>query len=155
MTLTISFLSVGLLLSQWAFSSDLSVKVFITDKTPFQMDADENSEISLKIFNLDELTRAENRLTQLLKSKIPEDVKPQQVQRAYQSAFSDLLNSPEWNKVNQELMRSTEPQEMAMRLRIKKVPAVVFNEKYIVYGISSLKQAMDILNQRGLVNDDQ
>ncbi len=39
--------------------------------------------------------------------------------------------------------------EYAIRFRIKKLPAIVFNDKSVVYGVTSLQEAIRIFNNKG------
>ena len=138
------------MISHISVASIPEIEIFKTDTTSFVNDLDENIGITLTVFNLDDLTRAEQRLTLAVRKKLPNNVKASNVTAAYRNAFSEILNSTDWAIVNSDLRASTEPLEMAMRLTIKKVPAIVLNDKYIIYGVSSLKDAIEIYDRNGV-----
>lgn len=143
-----------LLFSHFACSMPDSIKVFVTDDAPVSIENDLIDSFSIRVFNLDDLERAESKLTSIVRSKVPSEIKPGDAQLVYQDAFSEVLNGPEWTSISNELKKSTEPQEMAMRLRITKVPAVILNDKFIIYGVDELVVAIRIFQRRGLLNND-
>lgn len=131
-----------------------SLKIFVTDSSPVNFPTKEEISIGFRVFNLDELERSENKLTQEVRKRITSEISPGNAQKAYETAFSELLNSPDWKPIYRSLQRSTEPQEMAMRLGIKKVPAFVLDDKYIIYGVEDYLAALDLFGERGYINND-
>jgi integrating conjugative element protein (TIGR03757 family) len=131
-----------------------SLKIFVTDSSPVIFPPKEEISIGFRVFNLDELERSENKLTLEVRKRITSNITPGTAQKAYEAAFSELLNSPDWKPIYRSLQRSTEPQEMAMRLGITKVPAIVLDDKYIIYGVADYLAALDLFVERGYINND-
>ena len=99
---------------------------------------------------MDAKEHSEKKLTELVKSKVAESGKKESPKDAYMSAFSEIQNGPQWPALYQEIVASAEPEEKAVRYGIKKLPAVLFNDISIVYGVTSLKEAIQIYkNKRG------
>lgn len=104
--------------------------------------------VAIEIFNLDGLENTNRALNELVKSRVGA-VTAQTAKEKYQSAFSDVLNGPEWPGIYQQFSEGGRSIEFALRYQIKKLPAIVFNERDIVYGVTSLDQAVQIYRQHG------
>lgn len=126
-----------------------NVRVFVNDSIIVENDLPPGSYIPVVLYNMDMMERSEKKLTALVKSKVPAGVKQKDIPVAYQEAFSEILNGPLWPEIYSEIERSSAPVEYAMRLKIKKLPAIVINHKSIIYGVSSVKEAVQIFRNTG------
>lgn len=145
-----AFLTILLLVSQSVMAERIAnVRVFINDAIVVENDLPPGSYIPVVVYNMDTMERSEKKLTALVKSRVPADVKQKDIAIAYQQAFSEILNGPQWSEIYSEIERSSAPVEYAMRLKIKKLPAIVINDKAIIYGVSSLKEAVQIFRNTG------
>ncbi|QFT57051.1 DUF1525 domain-containing protein [Microbulbifer sp. THAF38] len=126
-----------------------SIRIFQNDAIQVQQDIRLPLRTPVITHNLDAKEHSERKLKTLVKSKVDEVPKRGSVKEAYLSAFSDIQNGPQWNAIYQEIVASTEPEERAVRYGIKKIPAIVINDKYILYGIHSLEEAIRVYAERG------
>lgn len=133
-----------------AYAEDIySIRIFQTDAIQVQQDVRLPLGIPVITHNLDAKEHAERKLTTLVKSKVDVAPRKSSVKEAYMSAFSDIQNGPQWNAIYKEIVASAEPEEKAVRYGIKKIPAIVINESYILYGIHSLNEAIRVYAERG------
>jgi integrating conjugative element protein (TIGR03757 family) len=145
-----SFLTILLLVSQSALAERIvNVRVFVNDAISVENDLPPGTYIPVVVYNMDSMERSEKKLTALVKSKVPTGVKQKDIAIAYQEAFSEILNGPQWPEIYSEIERSSAPVEYAMRLKIKKLPAIVINDKSIIYGVYSVKEAVQIFRNTG------
>lgn len=126
-----------------------SIRIFQNDAIQVRQDVRLPLGIPVIAHNLDAKEHSERKLTTLVKSKFEAVPKKSGVKETYISAFSDIQNGPQWNAIYQEIVASAEPEEKAVRYGIKKIPAIVINDKYILYGIHSLKEAIRVYAERG------
>lgn len=138
------------LVSQVAYAESIrSIRVFQNDANIVANDAPVPRGATLLVFNMDDKERAEAKLTAIIRERVKRYDKRMKVSDAYQKAFSELQNSPEWQSVYQELVDSGAAEEKAVRFSITKVPAVVFNDRDVVYGVRSLAEAIRIYQRKG------
>jgi hypothetical protein len=142
--LTLAFLYYSVASSTEIFS----IRAFCTDSIHVQEDIHLQPGEALFVHNMDEKEHSAKRLTSLVKAKVDTSDKKMPVQDAYMQAFSELQNGPSWPAVYRDLVASTEPEEKAIRYGIKKLPAIVINDKYIIYGVTSLKEAVRIYEKK-------
>ena len=102
----------------------------------------------VKVYNMDDVARAQDRLAEIVSRRVSPSAVKVNPEEAHREAFQQILNSPEWDKIHADIGASTEGAEKAMRYDVKKLPAVLFNERFVVYGVSSLREAMAIFTQR-------
>lgn len=126
-----------------------SIRIFHNDAIGVVQDVRVPEGVVLYIHNLDAMEHSEKKLTAVVKNKVNSQEKKGAAKEAYMQAFSDVLNSDAWGNLYPEIVASTEPQEKAVRYGIKKIPAILFNEKSIIYGVTSMKEAIQIYNQNG------
>lgn len=127
-----------------------SIRVFQNDAVQVQNDARLLPGVILLVHNMDAKEHSEKKLTALVKRKVAASGNNESPKDAYMSAFSEIQNGPQWPSLYQEIVASAEPEEKAVRYGVKKLPAVLFNDKSIVYGVTSLKEAIQIYkNKRG------
>lgn len=86
---------------------------------------------------LDEQQILEERLTSLL---------PKSPQLAAK-AFEALMASPEGQQLNQQLAKAQQAKAKAWGLGITKVPAVVVDQRYVVYGEPNVQRALQLIEQ--------
>lgn len=95
---------------------------------------------------VDGISNAEKELEVLLgvgpNNPIPKGFTVQQVQQRATS----LYNSPEFVPIRKRIHKNMVSFEKAMALNIEKVPAVVFNDIYVIYGEKPL-EALKIFNR--------
>ncbi len=68
---------------------------------------------------------------------------------SYSEAFDEVLNGPNWNGIYTDLELGSKAIEFAIRYQVIKTPAIVFNDSSVVYGVTSLKEAIQIYNNKG------
>ena len=92
---------------------------------------------SARILLLDTQERLEEQLTQAL----PHD--PQQAQ----AAFQRYLQSPEGRRLQAELVKAQQDVTDAWSLGVEKIPAVVVDKQYVVYGEPDVPRALERIAQ--------
>lgn len=141
------FSTLILLVSNSVIASNIgSVHVFHNDATPVIMDSDLHYEVELSVHNMDIREKTNKRLNDLVKSKLKRGYRDS-LKESYSEAFNQVLNGPEWVSLYQGYTKYAKNTEYAIRFKIKKVPAVLINNKSIIYGVTSLKEAIDIYNR--------
>lgn len=105
------------------------VLVFTDDKHPFSNIG------NYEVYYLDLPAKIEQRLSEGL-SNGPTEAKQQALQR---------INDP---ILQQEIQQSYKGVIKAWQLGLTKIPAVVVNGKYVVYGIADVKTAVNLINQQ-------
>lgn len=111
-----------------------SVTVFVDGQTPLQ-----NSSSATAIFELDAAQRIEERMSADL---------PGNLQQAEQ-LMRTRMQSSAWRAMEIELQRSAEGLAKAKALGVTKLPAVVVDERYVVYGVTDVKRAVEMANVKG------
>ena len=59
----------------------------------------------------------------------------------------EIINSPEWEEYEKQLIELSNGMLKAWELKLKKIPAIVFNEKYVVYGTTDIEYAENRLRR--------
>lgn len=121
--------AVGLLLALLTSASQAETWV-ITDKT-HPVTATGSSRVLL----LDAQEHLEEQLTAAL---------PQEPQQA-QAAFQQLLQSPEGRRLQAELVKAQQDVADAWSLGVEKIPAVVVDRQYVVYGEPDVPRALELI----------
>lgn len=135
-----------LLLSSLAHSRDFyTVLIFESDTHQVVKDASLPSGSRLEVYNLDALERSQQMLNQLVGEQVDPEKSRRDPEAAYQDAFFELLNSSKWSEISNQIDKSTAGLERAVRYQVKKVPAIIFDHRYVIYGVSSLSEAISIL----------
>lgn len=141
----------GLLIPLLLVSQNLlagTVHIFTNDAHPIVLDVSLPGDVIFPIKNLDEMNRAEANLNKSVK-RLVEQERSGSISERYERAFKRLLNSPEWTTHNAAFGAGSKPLIEAIQMRVQKLPAIVFDEKYVVYGVTSLREAV-VLYQRGI-----
>tara|TARA_R110001583_G_scaffold88182_3_gene228992 strand:+ start:8216 stop:8662 length:447 start_codon:yes stop_codon:yes gene_type:complete len=118
-----------------------TVHIFTNDAHPVVIDVRLPRDVIFPIRNLDEMNRAEARLNTAVK-RLAEQERSGTTPERYEKAFNRLLNSPEWTAHDAAFGAGSKPIIEAIQMRVQKLPAIVFDEKYVVYGVTSLAQAV-------------
>ncbi len=140
-----------LLISLSAHSSPPSesinrISVYINDDYPVINDIDLPGTVELHVYDLDLKDKATATINRMVKSRVGNRATSQNAQKLYQDEFSRLLNSQQWHPLYSMLQQGGVAIENTVRYGIKKVPAVVINDSAVIYGESSLKEAIRIFN---------
>ena len=102
---------------------------------------------AVHLYEMDRMKKGDQALTRALQSRVDPDDARKDAKHAYTTAFSDFANSNEWEPVITELQKGARGIAEAAHLRIRKTPAIVFNEKQVVYGVYSLADAIRIYQE--------
>ncbi|WIX33255.1 TIGR03757 family integrating conjugative element protein [Salinicola sp. JS01] len=121
-----------LFLLAWNHAAFASVEVFTTAGEPVQ-----NVPTSAAVVELDAPARLDARISQ----DLPAD--PSRAKQALQSRMSD----PEWQRTIQDYGRLYQGVARAWMLGIEKVPAVVVDSQYVVYGEPDVGRALEEIEQ--------
>ena len=126
-----------------------NIRVFHSDDVPVREDLKLPPSMVVHVYNMDTKNNATAKLNEMVKAKLGSNVGPSNYRDANQQAFSEVLNGPHWRSLYNEMEAGGEAIEYAIRFRIKKLPAIVFNDKSVVYGVTSLQEAIRIFNNKG------
>jgi len=150
MTLKKIFLLMLFLVSPLVTADEIkSIRIFYSDSIKVINDEMVPEGVLVYLHNMDSMEHSEKKMTGILKNKVDSKKSKSSLKDAYSQAFSEVLNSPSWDAHYQDIVASTEAQEKAVRFGIEKIPAILFNDKSIVYGVSSLKEAIHTFNNKG------
>ncbi|POP51555.1 DUF1525 domain-containing protein [Zhongshania marina] len=123
-----------------------SVAIYTNDANPVQLDIDLPGDIVLPIQNLDAITHAKAELNTAV-SELVKREPPGPAPKRYKKAFFELLNSPAWRSHEEALEKGNGIIINAVQQRVEKIPAIIFDGKYVVYGVTSLKEAVGIYSR--------
>jgi len=129
--------------------SNERITIFHTDVHPVIDNVDLPSHIELNVYNLDDKRKADALLTASVKRLVDGNVPSSEVESAYRNAFDIFLNSEDWEPLYLKIKKGAMSVHWAERLKVTKVPAIIFNNKYVVYGVTSLQEAIDIYAEKG------
>lgn len=124
---------IGPLLACLAGSVHAAPDIWIVTDRAHPVTADAGQRVTL----LDEQQVLEEQLTKLLPSN------PHQAARA----FEELMASPRGQQLNQQLAKAQQAKAQAWGLGIDKVPAVVVDQRYVVYGEPNVQRALQLIQQ--------
>jgi len=124
-----------------------SIKVFHTDKVRVVQDIPLNGYQNIEVFNMDTKNNATFKLNTLMKKKVQSKSRITDHKAAYLEAFDEVLNSSNWDEIYLGFEKGGLAIVSAVQLKIKKTPAIVFNETSVVYGVTSLREAVQIYNK--------
>lgn len=122
----------SLCLLAWSHIAVAGVEVFTTAGEPFV-----NVPASAAVVELDAPARFDARLSQ----DLPAD--PSRAKQMLQSR----MNEPEWQRMLKDYGRLYQGVVRAWMLGIEKVPAVVVDSQYVVYGESDVERALEEIEQ--------
>lgn len=133
--------------SSLAADSIQSIRIFETNDQFVLQDKVFSGQVQVEVYDMDAKNRATEQLNQRMRALVPKNIKQSQVEKAYRSAFSQVLSSSDWPAINQQMQTGAKAIEAAMRFGIEKLPAIVFNERQVVYGERSLKAAITVYSK--------
>jgi integrating conjugative element protein (TIGR03757 family) len=127
------------------------IYIFHTNTTPVTTGGEVRQlPFNLTVHNMDATNNAVARLNTMVRSKLPAGLDAHNFRDANLDAFSEVQNGPQWATIYSELKAGGMATGNAMKFRIQKLPAIVINEKWVIYGVTSLDQAIRIFKQEGL-----
>lgn len=132
-----------------ASESIRDLRIFQNDATVVNLDTHVDSDTAIIVHNMDDRIRAKSKLNDAVKSRVRKVSGNESLEDVYRQAFSDLLNGSEWNGLVTEMQNSLVPVSTALRYQIQKLPAIVINDKEVVYGVTSLRKAIQIYERNG------
>jgi len=133
--------------STLAADSIQTIRIFETNDQFVLQDKRLSDRVQIEVYDMDSKNRATKQLNQRMRALVPKKIQPSKVEKAYRDAFSQVLNSPHWPAINQEIQAGARAIEAAMRFGIEKLPAIVFNDRQVVYGERSLKAALAVYSR--------
>ncbi|PCJ88275.1 MAG: hypothetical protein COA54_03135 [Thiotrichaceae bacterium] len=143
-------LTASLLVSSFAHATAIkNIKVFYSNDIPVIQDLPLNGTQQLEVFNMDTKNNATAKLNMLMQQRHARKKKTDDYLISYSEAFDEVLNGPNWNGIYSDLELGSKAIEYAIRYQVKKTPAIVFNDSSVVYGVTSLKEAIRIYNNKG------
>lgn len=117
-----------------------SITAFTTTQLPLQ-----NAPPETTIIHLDK--------PQLIEEQMSLDLpgNPQEAEHLIRTR----MQSAEWQQLQQDLQRSSEGVAKARALGINKLPAVTVDDRYVVYGIADVAQALEMIRAGGAKHDPE
>lgn len=139
----------SLLVSASALAADSihTIRIFETNDQFVLQDERLSDHVQVEVYDMDAKNSATEQINQRMRGLVPEKIQPTQVEKAYRHAFSQVLNSAHWPAINQQMQSGARAIEAAMRFGIDKLPAIVFNDRQVVYGERSLKSALAVFSR--------
>ena len=143
-------ITASLLISSFANATAIeNIKVFYTNDVPVIRDLPLNGNQQLEAFNMDTKNNATAKLNKLMQQRHALKKRADDYMVSYSEAFDEVLNGPNWNGIYTDLELGSKAIEFAIRYQVIKTPAIVFNDSSVVYGVTSLKEAIQIYNNKG------
>ena len=143
-------ITASLLVSSFANATAIeNIKVFYTNDVPVTQDLPLNGNQQLEAFNMDTKNNATAKLNKLMQQRHALKNRTDDYMVSYSEAFDEVLNGPNWNGIYTDLELGSKAIEFAIRYQVIKTPAIVFNDSSVVYGVTSLKEAIQIYNNKG------
>ena len=130
-----------------AYEDIHSIRIFQTNNQFVLPDARLPTSVTVRVYEVDTHKRASAEITRQVRARLSDDIKPGNHETANRKAFSDLLNSPDWMPIYQQIEAGGQAIDAAVRFQIEKVPAIVFNDRQVVYGQRSLQAAIEVYNK--------
>lgn len=142
------FSSFLLLVSHSVLASEVnSVHIFHNDDNPVKIDRNLHYTVELTVHNMDTKAKTDKKLNEIVTARLKPGYE-NNLKDSYGTAFSEVLNGPEWGGIYTGLGQYAKATEHAIRYRIKKLPAIMINGKSIIYGISSLREGLEIYDRK-------
>ena len=142
-------ITASLLISSFANATVIeNIKVFYTNDVPVIRDLPLNGDQQLEAFNMDTKNNATAKLNKLMQQRHALKKRTDDYMVSYSEAFDEVLNGPNWNGIYTDLELGSKAIEFAIRYQVIKTPAIVFNDSSVVYGVTSLKEAIQIYNNK-------
>lgn len=128
-----------------------NIKVFTNDNQRLSADKWLQQSNKFTLYNLDNLNKLETQLTTLMKSKaiqlyshssIERMSKTEQIE-AYSIAYYKIQQSPKVQSIIAQIEKASLSHLYLNLYQIKALPAIVINDKTVLYGYHNLHQAID------------
>ena len=126
-----------------------NIEIFYNDTNPVVLDAAVGRNKRISVFNMDLKNNATARLNRLLQQRVSSVQNISDPVITYSEAFDAVLNGKNWDGIYEELEQGSRAIEFAIRYKIKKIPAIVFNESAVIYGVTSVNEAIRIYKTKG------
>ncbi|EIF42865.1 hypothetical protein DOK_11811 [gamma proteobacterium BDW918] len=123
-----------------------SITIFTNDANPIRYDEQREDFVVFPVNNMDMAKHAKRALNERVQVLVQKQA-PGPVDQRYKAAFYEFLNSDQWPSMNTELEKANSVIFKAVQMRVEKIPAIVFDEKYVVYGVTSLAEAFAIYDR--------
>lgn len=137
------------LVSLNAKASTLSVNVFTADDAPVVLNRVVPLGMEITIYQVDAVEKVDKQLNTRIAAEVSRPAyRGMAAPEAHKKAFSALLNSPEWDDYYRRYGDASEAIEKAIRYRISKLPAYVFENEFVVYGVASFEEALSIYRRK-------
>lgn len=104
----------------------------------------------VRLYTVDAMARASDLLNKQVSARVPRNVPFADLESAYTQAFFDFQQSKDWQAVHRLIDQGVAATDIAVRMNVKKVPAIVINEHYVFYGVRHLDEALQIYYHRSL-----
>ena len=120
------------------FAMAQSVTIFTDSQTQLL-----NLPPSVVVVQLD----ASQRIEETMSADLPAN--PQEAERLMRAR----MQSGEWETMEAELQRNAEGLAKAKALGVTKIPAIVIDDRYVVYGVSDVSRAIEMIETAGGSHD--
>ena len=145
----LTFLIASLLVSSLAQATPIhNIKIFYTDMVHVTQDGPLNGSQDIEMFNMDAKNNSSLKLNRMMRTKVQSKTNITNYEVAYMEAFDEVQNGPNWDEIYFGLEKGSLAIVTAMQLKIQKTPAIVINETSVIYGVTSLKEAVRIYNKK-------
>jgi len=138
---------VGILVSHVVLAEKIhTVKIWHDSKlAPVMKDYRFSQDIELDVFDLGIKKEADQKINEALQARgLSYTENPEQNMTIATEALHTFLETDVYKEIEKEFKYLGVALQFAMEYRIEKVPAIVFNDRYTVLGISSLAEAVSI-----------
>lgn len=123
-----------------------SIKVFHTNDVHVLQDIAIDDGKRVEVFNMDTKDNATAKLNKLIQARHIHKQATADPLVSYSKSFDEVLNGPNWTGIYDDLERGSKAIEYAIRYKVKKTPAIIINDTSIIYGVTSMKEALHIYN---------
>ena len=147
----LQFITLGsLLLSQTVFSNSIySIRIFQSESMPVSNDLTLPAHVDINVHYVDQKRQVKATLNDLVKKRVIQNNDELNDRAAYIKAFNQVRESDQWEDIFQQMGNTNRTLDSVVRYRIEKIPAIVINDKSIIYGMTSLREAIEIYEQKG------
>jgi hypothetical protein len=138
---------VGILVSHVVLAETIhTVKIWHDSKlAPVMKDYRFSQDIELDVFDLGIKKEADQKINEALQARgLSYTENSEQNMTVVTEALHAFLETDAYKEIEKEFKYLGVALQFAMEYRIEKVPAIVFNDRYTVLGISSLAEAVSI-----------
>jgi len=125
-----------------------TVRIFHNDANPVKIDTMLHEEAELIIHNLDAKKKVTSALNRKVLALVKGRVNMRNAMDVHQQAFSKFQNSDAWAVMYSAFDKAGDNVVMAIQYQIRKIPAIIFDDNSVVYGVTSLAEAVQIYKNR-------